>query len=92
AIAPLNDAVSAFDTAAERAVMEEIAGGCFTPQGIYSQGGRLLAEVLSLDGMRAKRVEARISSVEEAREIGRRLRVEAADLIAEARAVVEGEA
>lgn len=91
-IAPLNDSQSAFDTAAERAVMEEIGGGCFTPQGIYVQGGRLLAEVLSLDGMRSKRVEGHVSSVEEAREIGRKLRVEAAELIAEARAVVEGEA
>ncbi len=91
AFSPLNDEQTAFDTAIERAVMEEIGGGCFTPQGIYAQGGRLIAEVLSLDGMRAKRVSGMISDIGSARETGCQLRDEAADLIAEARAVVEGE-
>lgn len=90
AFTPLNDTQTAFDTAAERAVMEEIAGGCFTPQGIYCQGGHLLAEVLSPDGKRARRVEGQISSLEEARAVGCALREDAADLIAEARRMVEG--
>ena len=89
--APLNDAQTAFDTAAERAVMEEIGGGCFTPYGIYCQGGRLAAEVLSLDGTKSCRVDGMISSVEEARGVGRELRERAAELIEEARRVVEGE-
>ena len=88
--APLNDEQTAFDTAAERAVMEEIGGGCFTPYGIYCQGGRLAAEVLSIDGTKSCRVDGLISSVEEARAVGRALREEAADLIEEARLVVEG--
>ena len=88
--APLNDEQTAFDTAAERAVMEEIGGGCFTPYGIYCQGGRLAAEVLSLDGTKSCRVDGLISSVEEARGVGRELRERAAELIEEARLVVEG--
>lgn len=88
--APLNDEVSARDAAIERAVMEELGGGCFTPQGIYSQGGRLLAEVLSLDGKRAERVTADNLTVESAREVGRLLREKAASLIAEASASFEG--
>lgn len=88
--APLNDEQTAFDTAAERAVMEEIGGGCFTPYGIYCQGGRLAAEVLSLDGTKSCRVDGLISSVEEARGVGREIRERAAELIEEARLVVEG--
>ena len=91
AFAPLNDSQTAFDTAAERAVMEEIGGGCFTPQGVYCQGGKILAEILSLDGTKSCRVEGMISSVEEAHDIGRELKERAADLIAAARRVVEGE-
>ena len=87
--APLNDEQSAFDTAIERAVMEEIGGGCFTPQGIYCQGGRLLAEVLSLDGKRAERVTADNLTPETARGIGRYLREKAGYLIKEAQAVQE---
>ena len=88
--APLNDEQTAFDTAAERAVMEEIGGGCFTPYGIYCQGGRLAAEVLSLDGTKSCRVDGLVSSVEEARGVGREIRERAAELIEEARLVVEG--
>ena len=88
--APLNDEQTAFDTAAERAVMEEIGGGCFTPYGIYCQGGRLAAEVLSLDGTKSCRVDGLISSVEEAHGVGREIRERAAELIEEARLVVEG--
>ena len=82
--APLNDPRTAFDTAIERAVMEELGGGCFTPLGVYSQGGRLLAEVLSLDGKRAERVTADNLTPELAREIGKELRIKAAPLIEEA--------
>lgn len=90
AFAPLNDEVTAFDTAAERAVMEEIGGGCFTPQGIYSQGGKLIAEVLSLDGTRTCRIDRHISTVDEARAVGRELKERGADLIEEARHVASG--
>ena len=89
--APLNDEQTAFDTAAERAVMEEIGGGCFTPYGIYCQGGRLAAEVLSLDGTKSCRVDGLVSSVEEARGVGREIRERAVDLIEEARRTAEGE-
>ena len=89
--APLNDEQTAFNTAAERAVMEEIGGGCFTPQGIYCQGGKLLAEILSLDGAKSCRVEGAVSSIEEARAIGRELKERAAELIEAARRTVEGE-
>ena len=89
--APLNDEQTAFNTAAERAVMEEIGGGCFTPQGIYCQGGKLLAEILSLDGAKSCRVEGAVSSIEEARAIGRELKERAAELIEAARCTVEGE-
>ena len=54
------------------------------------QGGRLAAEVLSLDGKKSCRVEGLISSVEEARGVGRELRERAAELIGEARLAVEG--
>ena len=38
------------DVAIERAVMEQVGAGCFTPMGIYCKEGHLIAEVLSLDG------------------------------------------
>ncbi|MGC9434845.1 MAG: hydroxymethylbilane synthase [Methanomicrobiales archaeon] len=73
------------DTAMERAVMEELEGGCFTPVGIYCRGGQLTAEVLSLDGDRFERVEERVSHTDEARQAGRDLRGIADHLITEAR-------
>ncbi|WAI01431.1 hydroxymethylbilane synthase [Methanogenium organophilum] len=73
------------DTEVERAVMEEIGGGCFTPQGVFCQDGFLLAEVLSLDGNRYERVEDNGDSVEEGRLIGRKLKNISWDLIEEAR-------
>jgi hydroxymethylbilane synthase len=76
------------DVEAERAVMEEVGAGCFTPMGIYCQGGFLLAEVLSLDGSRWERIEDNSEDIEDAREIGRKLRFIAADLIEEARATL----
>jgi len=73
------------DTAIERAVMEEIGGGCYTPQGVYCENGFLIAEVLSLDGSRYERIEDAGGSAQEARFIGQKLRGLAFDLIEEAR-------
>ncbi len=72
------------DVMIERAVMFELGGGCFTPLGIFCRSGRLIAEVLSLDGKRTERIETQVSSIEEAREQGKALRARAQDLIAEA--------
>jgi hydroxymethylbilane synthase len=72
------------DVAIERAVMEEIGGGCYTPQGIYCKNGYLIGEILSLDGQRQVRIEGEIESLDEAQEYGRRLRNEGRDLIREA--------
>lgn len=72
------------DVLIERAVMEQLGGGCFTPLGIYSRGGHLVAEVLSLDGRRTERIDADITSIEQAREQGRILKDRARDLIEEA--------
>ncbi|WOF15890.1 hydroxymethylbilane synthase [Methanoplanus sp. FWC-SCC4] len=73
------------DTEVERAVMEEIGGGCFTPQGVYCKDGFLIAEVLSLDGKRWERIEDNGESIEEGHLIGQKLRGMASDLIEEAR-------
>jgi hydroxymethylbilane synthase len=72
------------DVAIERAVMEQVGAGCFTPMGIYCAGGHLVAEVLSLDGKRAERIEEDIETIEEARVQGKALRARAGNLIAEA--------
>ena len=72
------------DVEIERRVMEEIGGGCYTPQGIYCRDGYLIAEILSLDGERRVRREEEIGSMEEATECGRLLRKEGAELIREA--------
>ncbi|NLO78661.1 MAG: hydroxymethylbilane synthase [Methanomicrobiales archaeon] len=73
------------DTEVERAVMEEIGGGCFTPQGVFCESGFLIAEVLALDGSRYERVEDNGDSVEEGRLAGKKLRNISWDLIEEAR-------
>jgi hydroxymethylbilane synthase len=73
------------DTEVERAVMEEIGGGCFTPQGVFCQDGFLIAEVLALDGSRYERVEDNGDSVEEGRYVGQKLKQISWDLIEEAR-------
>ncbi|UUX92468.1 hydroxymethylbilane synthase [Methanoplanus endosymbiosus] len=73
------------DTAIERVVMEEIGGGCYTPQGVYCESGFLIAEVLSLDGSRYERIEDGGGSPQEARFIGQKLKSLAFDLIEEAR-------
>lgn len=72
------------DVLIERAVMEQLGGGCYTPLGIYSRAGHLIAEVLSLDGTRTERIETDVKSIEEAREQGRLLKGRAQDLIDEA--------
>ncbi len=72
------------DVVIERAVMEELGGGCFVPEGVYCRDGHLIAEVLALDGSRYQRIEADVSDVREARVIGRTLKEQAADLIREA--------
>jgi len=72
------------DIAIERAVMEQLGGGCFTPLGIFSRGGHLIAEVLALDGSRAERVEVDVTIIDQAREEGRKLKARAQDLIDEA--------
>jgi hydroxymethylbilane synthase len=72
------------DVAVERAVMEQLGGGCFTPLGIYCHEGHLIAEVLSLDGKRTERIETDVRSIEQAREQGRQLHARAKDLIDDA--------
>jgi hydroxymethylbilane synthase len=72
------------DVMIERAVMEQLGGGCYTPLGIYSRAGYLIAEVLSLDGTQAERIETEVKNIEDAREQGRRLKARAQVLIDEA--------
>ena len=72
------------DVAIERAVMEQLGGGCFTPLGIYCRAGHLIAEVLSLDGKRTERIETDVQSIAQARDLGRQLQVKAKDLIDDA--------
>jgi len=72
------------DAEIERAVMEELGGGCFTPLGIYSSAGRLTAEVLSADGARMERIEREVHDPDDARECARILGARAAGLIREA--------
>jgi hydroxymethylbilane synthase len=80
----LDDPVTRQDVAMERAVMEQVGGGCYTPLGVYCRNGHLIAEVLSLDGTCEVRIEHDVTSLEQARERGRELRVRARDLIREA--------
>ncbi|MDR2856162.1 MAG: hydroxymethylbilane synthase [Methanomicrobiales archaeon] len=84
-LSKLHDQQSGIDTAIERVVMEEIGGGCFTPQGIYCKHGDLTAEVLSLDGTQYERIIERVSSLDQAHEIGRELKKRATPLIEAAR-------
>lgn len=80
----LEDPASRRDTLLERAVMEELGGGCFTPIGCWCRDGRLVAEVLSLDGDRWVRREASLRDEASARAFGRAFRDETADLVREA--------
>jgi hydroxymethylbilane synthase len=75
---------SRIDVAIERAMMEQLGAGCFTPVGIYCSSRHLIAEVLSLDGARAERFEGEIASIDAAREEGRKFRERAHPLIDEA--------
>jgi len=84
-LSALDDPTTRRDVEVERAVMEEIGGGCFTPQGVYCSEGFLIAEVLSLDGTRWERIEDNGGSVLEGRMIGQKLHSIAYDLIEEAR-------
>jgi hydroxymethylbilane synthase len=72
------------DVLVERAVMEQLGGGCYTPLGIYCRAGHLIAEVLSLDGMQTERIETDITTIEQAREQGRLLKGRSQALIDEA--------
>ncbi|MGA2913285.1 MAG: hydroxymethylbilane synthase [Methanoregula sp.] len=72
------------DVAVERAVMEQLGGGCYTPLGIYCRAGHLIAEVLSLDGKRTERMETDVQSIDQAREQGKQLHARAKDLIDDA--------
>ena len=80
----LDHSQSRTDVAVERAVMEQLGGGCFTPLGIYCHKGHLIAEVLSLDGTRTERIETDVKSIEQARELGKLLHERAKDLIDDA--------
>jgi len=80
----LDDPETRQDVAMERAMMEQVGGGCYTPLGVYCKNGHVIAEVLSLDGTREVRIEEDLSTIDQARERGRELRVRARDLIREA--------
>jgi len=84
-IGPLDHPATRIDTEIERAVMEEVGGGCFTPQGIYCQDGNLIAEILSLDGKRHVRMEEHVENSGDARRIGVELRDRSLNLILEAK-------
>jgi hydroxymethylbilane synthase len=88
ALSPLDHPATRMDTSIERAVMEEVGGGCFTPQGIYCLNGHLTAEVLSLDGERYERMVEQVHTVDEAREIGQELKSRSIDLILEAKNIL----
>ena len=72
------------DVLIERAVMEQLGGGCYTPLGIYCRSGHLIAEVLSLDGSRTERIETEVKTIGQARVQGRQLKGRAQDLIDDA--------
>jgi hydroxymethylbilane synthase len=80
----LDHSLSRTDVAVERAVMEQLGGGCFTPLGIYCHHGYLIAEVLSLDGTRTERIDTDVKSIEHARDLGKLLHQRAKDLIDDA--------
>ena len=89
-LSPLDHTPTRKDVMAERAVLEELGGGCFTPTGVYCRDGHLIAEVLSPDGSRTERVEEDVADPGAARACGRLLAGKAGDLLAEARAFSGG--
>jgi hydroxymethylbilane synthase len=80
----IDDPRTRTDTLMERAVMEEIGGGCYTPLGIFCQDLFLIAEVLSLEGNRVFRLEKQVTGLPDARRFGEEVRNGAGDLIHEA--------
>jgi hydroxymethylbilane synthase len=70
----LDDPVSRKDILVERAVMEELGGGCYTPMGIYCSSGRLIVEVLSVDGRKGERFEHEAVDVGGARVFAREIK------------------
>ncbi|MDD1670391.1 MAG: hydroxymethylbilane synthase [Methanomicrobiales archaeon] len=78
------------DVMAERAVIEELGAGCFTPVGAFCREGHLIAEVLSPDGQRTERIEEDVADTEAARAAGRRLAEKAKGLLDEARGSTGG--
>jgi hydroxymethylbilane synthase len=78
------------DVGCERAVIEELGAGCFTPVGVYCREGHLIAEVLSLDGKRTERIEEDVTDTDAARACGRLLAGKAKDLLEEARGILGG--
>jgi len=83
-LSALDHPQSRTDVLIERAVMEQLGGGCFTPLGVYCRAGHLIAEVLSLDGQRTERIETDVKTIDEARTQGRLLLGKAKDLIEDA--------
>ena len=83
-LASLDHPATRKDVAIERAVMEQVGAGCFTPMGIFCKEGNLIAEVLSLDGTKTERIEKKIGTLDEARAEGQALRAKAGALIEEA--------
>jgi len=72
-----NDKETAFDTSVERSIFEKVKGESIAPVGVYAQGGRVLAEILSPDGSKAVRVESEVPSLEAACAIGKALKEKA---------------
>ncbi len=85
----LNHEPTRKDVEIERAVMEEIGGGCFTPQGVFCENGFLIAEVVSLDCTRWERIEDNGEDIDDARFIGQKLRGMGYSIIKEAKAELE---
>ncbi len=80
----LDDRETRNDILIERTIMEELGGGCFTPMGIYSKGGHVIIEVLSLDGSKGERFETDVADPEAARAFALGIRPQINPLIAEA--------
>jgi hydroxymethylbilane synthase len=80
----MDDRETRNDILIERTIMEELGGGCFTPMGIYSKGGHVIIEVLSLDGSKGERFETDVADPEAARAFALGIRPQINPLIAEA--------
>lgn len=83
-LSAIDDPATRTDTQIERAVMEDIGGGCFTPLGIYCRDQFVIAEVLSLEGDRVYRLERKIADLDEAHRFGIEMGTGGRDLIDEA--------